>query len=116
VNQFDQVVIGMNGSSEQDFVAAYAAVGETLGSVTSFGDPLLLQAGLADYERIIPVIGNFWGQYSATAVAINSFSLACSTAARATECACTRSIRRARRARAVTARRGRGRGDPRRRR
>ena len=70
VNQFDQVVIGMNGSSETDFMGAYAAVGETLGGVTTFGDPLLLQAGLADYERFhIYVPGrNRWGDYSATVV------------------------------------------------
>jgi hypothetical protein len=68
VNEFGQVAIGMNGSSETDFVGSYAAVGETVGGVTSFGAPLLLQAGHADYERIIPVIGNFWGQYSATVV------------------------------------------------
>ena len=39
VNEFDQVVIGMNGSSETDYVGACAAVGETVGGVTSFGDP-----------------------------------------------------------------------------
>ena len=69
VNEFDQVVIGMSGSSEQDFVGAYAAVGETLGGVTSFGDPLLLHAGLADFARINLYNGrNNWGDYSATVV------------------------------------------------
>jgi hypothetical protein len=68
VNPFGQVVIGMSGSSETDFVGSYAAVGETLEGVTSFGDPLLLQAGRAGYERILPVFGNRWGQYSATVV------------------------------------------------
>jgi hypothetical protein len=72
VNKFGQVVIGMNGSSETEFVGSYAAVGETVGGITSFGVLIVLQAGRAGYERIIPVIdpvfGNFWGQYSATVV------------------------------------------------
>ena len=69
VNQFDQVVIGMSGSSEQDFVGAYAAVGETLGGVTHFGDPLLLHAGLAGFARTNLYNGrNNWGDYSATVV------------------------------------------------
>jgi hypothetical protein len=72
VNEFGQVVIGMNGSSETEFVGSYAAVGETVGGITSYGVPIVLQAGRAGYERIIPVIdpvfGNFWGQYSATVV------------------------------------------------
>jgi hypothetical protein len=70
VNQFDLVVIGMSGSSENDYVGAYAAVGETLGGVTTFGAALRLQAGRDDYERIIPTVAsrNMWGQYSATVV------------------------------------------------
>jgi len=69
VNPYGQVVIGMSGSSETDFVGAYAAVGETVGGVTSFGAPLLLQAGLANFERVEPEAGrNTWGDYSATVV------------------------------------------------
>jgi hypothetical protein len=70
VNHFGQVVIGISGSSETDFAGAYAAVGETLGGVTSFGAPLLLQAGLADFEQIDPEFSwrNRWGDYSATVV------------------------------------------------
>jgi hypothetical protein len=70
VNHFGQVVIGMSGSSETDYVGAYAAVGETFGGVTQFGTPLLLQAGLADFEQIDPEFEgrNRWGDFSATVV------------------------------------------------
>jgi hypothetical protein len=68
-NPFGQVVIGMSGSSEMDFVGAYAAVGETVGGVTSFGAPLLLKAGLADFTRTNPFNERTaWGDYSATVV------------------------------------------------
>jgi hypothetical protein len=70
VNPFGQVVIGMNGSSETDYAGSYAAVGETVGGVTTFGDPILLQAGRADYE-LFPIYSpdtNRWGDYSATVV------------------------------------------------
>jgi hypothetical protein len=71
VNPFGDVVIGMSGSSETDFVGSYAAVGETIDGVTTFGDLILLQAGRADYE-VLPDYGtpdtNRWGDYSATVV------------------------------------------------
>jgi hypothetical protein len=71
VNELGQVVIGMSGSSETDFAGAYAIVGETLGGITTFGDVVLLQAGLADYENTYPILDpelNRWGDYSATVV------------------------------------------------
>jgi hypothetical protein len=69
VNGLDEIVIGMNGSSESDFVGAYAIAGSKVDGVTTFGDLLLLRPGVADYERL----GgnpprNRWGDYSATVV------------------------------------------------
>ena len=69
VNEFDEIVIGMSGSSETDFPGAYAIAGAVVGGVTTFGDLILLQAGLADYERINGnPPRNRWGDYSATVV------------------------------------------------
>jgi hypothetical protein len=71
VNPFGQVVIGMSGSSETDFVGSYAAVGETAGGVTTFGEPFVLQAGRAAFGLIDLAYaqrGNSWGDYSATVV------------------------------------------------
>ena len=68
VNEFDEVVIGMSGSSESQFVSAYAVVGETLAGATSFGDLLLLKAGAASYEVVGSFNRNRWGDYSATVV------------------------------------------------
>jgi hypothetical protein len=67
VNELDQVVVGFNGSSENQFVSAYAALGETIGGVTSFGDLLLLKEGVDSYE--VAWDGrNRWGDYSTTVV------------------------------------------------
>ena len=66
VNEFDQIVIGMSGSSESQFASAYAVVGEKAGGATSFGDLLLLAAGTADYEVTYGGARNRWGDYSAT--------------------------------------------------
>lgn len=66
VNEFDQIVIGMSGSSESQFASAYAVVGEKAAGVTSFGDLLLLAAGSADYEVTYGGERNRWGDYSAT--------------------------------------------------
>jgi hypothetical protein len=69
VNPFGQVVVGFSGSSEAQFVSAYAAVGETNGGVTTFGAPILLRAGAFDYELLDGFNGrNRWGDYSATVV------------------------------------------------
>jgi hypothetical protein len=57
----------MSGSSESMFASAYAVVGETLGGVTSFGEPLLLRAGVDSYE-LVANGRNRWGDYSATVV------------------------------------------------
>jgi hypothetical protein len=69
VNDFDQVVIGFTGVGENEFAGAYAVVGETIGGVTTFGDPILLKAGESEFELISPESGqNRWGDYSATVV------------------------------------------------
>ncbi len=66
VNELGQVVIGCNGSSETQFASSYAIVGETEGGITTFGEPILLRAGEADYQIGFP--RNRWGDYSATVV------------------------------------------------
>jgi hypothetical protein len=67
VNDFDQVVVGFNGSSESQFVSAYAVLGETIGGITSFGDLLLLKEGVDSYEFVWDG-RNRWGDYSTTVV------------------------------------------------
>jgi len=71
VNERGQVVIGCSGSSETRFPSSYAIVGETEGGVTTFGEPILLRAGEADYDQGYyegGVYRNRWGDYSATVV------------------------------------------------
>lgn len=68
VNEHGHVVIGCSGSSETQFVSSYAIVGETQGGVTTFGEPILLQAGHADYFVDYGTGRNRWGDYSATLV------------------------------------------------
>jgi len=45
VNEFEEVVIGLQGASETTFASAYAVAGATAGGVTTFGDLVLLAAG-----------------------------------------------------------------------
>ena len=66
VNDFGHVVIGFSGSGPSQFVSAYAVEGQTINGVTSFGDPLLLKAGVSDYEVTFGAGRNRWGDYSAT--------------------------------------------------
>lgn len=68
INEFDDVVIGFSGSSESQFVSSYAVLGETLSGVTTFDEPLLLKAGVDDYQRLDGSGRNRWGDYSATMV------------------------------------------------
>lgn len=67
VNQFGDVVIGFNRSGLDEFISSYAVLGETVNGVTTFGTPLLLKAGEANYHRFG---GDFerWGDYSATVI------------------------------------------------
>jgi hypothetical protein len=68
VNEFDQVVIGFTGVSEDEFASAYAVVGETLNGVTAFGELVLLKAGESEYEVVDGIGRNRWGDYSTTVV------------------------------------------------
>ncbi len=77
-NQFGDVVIGFNrsggisidGTGKNEFVSSYAVLGQTTNGVTTFGNPLLLKAGLDRYTpEINPGFGlQPWGSFSATAV------------------------------------------------
>jgi len=66
VNDDGRVVIGFNGSSESQYVSAYAVVGETVGDTTVFGDLILLKEGVSDYEVLDRWGNNRWGDFSAT--------------------------------------------------
>jgi hypothetical protein len=72
VNEFGDVVIGASGSSESQFVSSYAFVGDSEGNTvlgdTTFGAPMLLKAGVDDYEVLDGAGRNRWGDYSATMV------------------------------------------------
>ena len=64
VNDFGQIVIGFSGSGPSQFVSAYAVEGRTIEGVTTFDDPVLLKAGVSDYQ--VGSGRNRWGDYSAT--------------------------------------------------
>ena len=49
------------------FLSAFAVVGHTSGGTTTFGTPLLLKAGVANYH-LFGGSGDRWGDYSATGV------------------------------------------------
>ncbi len=68
VNEFGDVVIGFSGSSANQPVSTYAAVGTFEDGVTQFDAPILLKAGVDDYERLDSRGRNRWGDYSATVV------------------------------------------------
>ena len=57
-------MIGFNKTSLTEFVSSYAVAGETVAGVTTFGIPLLLKAGVANYHYF-PVSGlSRWGDFS----------------------------------------------------
>ena len=67
-NEDGVIVIGFDGSGLTRFVSSYAIVGETVFGVTTFGAPLLLKEGVANYHYA-PINGvSRWGDYSATSV------------------------------------------------
>ncbi|MHC4400827.1 MAG: nidogen-like domain-containing protein, partial [Planctomycetota bacterium] len=70
VNAVGQVVIGATGSGPDpgEFASAYAMVGTTTSGVTTFGSPILLQAGRDNYFEDFGSGRNRWGDYSATIV------------------------------------------------
>lgn len=65
-NEFGDIVIGFSGSGASQYASSYAILGQTISGVTSFGTPLLLEAGSAEYERLDGIGRNRWGDYSAT--------------------------------------------------
>jgi hypothetical protein len=68
VNDVDDVVIGFSGSGESQFVSSYVVHGQTVAGVTTFEEPLLLQAGVATYVVTFGAGRNRWGDYSTTVV------------------------------------------------
>jgi hypothetical protein len=68
VNGNENVVIGFSGASPSTYVSTYVAVGETVGGVTTIGNPVLTKSGVSDYERLDGYGRNRWGDYSATVV------------------------------------------------
>lgn len=68
VNEFGTVAIGFSGSSETRYASCYVVIGETDGGVTTFGEPMLLHEGVADYQRLDSNGRNRWGDYSATVI------------------------------------------------
>lgn len=66
VNGCGDVVIGFNRSGTDQFVSVYAVAGTTQGNVTTFGEPILLRAGVARYELTGGATAARWGDYSAT--------------------------------------------------
>jgi hypothetical protein len=62
------VVLAFNGSGSDTPVGCYAMVGQTVNGVTTFGNLLLLQPGLAGYQNTDPSGNNEWGAYSTTCV------------------------------------------------
>lgn len=67
VNDFNDVMIGFNGSGENQFASSYAVLGHTANGATRFDDPLLLKAGAASYQVVLDG-RNRWGNYSTTVV------------------------------------------------
>jgi hypothetical protein len=69
VNEFGDVVIGMNGSSSTQPISSYAIAGKKSASgETNFGPLMLLKAGIDDYEGLDAYGRNRWADYSSTVV------------------------------------------------
>jgi hypothetical protein len=66
-NSFGDIVVGFtrSGFFDDGNLSAVALVGHTSGGVISFGDPLLLQAGLVDNYHFA---NGRWGDYTSTVV------------------------------------------------
>ncbi len=75
-NSSGVVVICFNGCGPGVNVSCYAVAGQTVNGVTTFGTPLLLQAGATSYHGDDEVLADLlgqpvfsrWGDYSATSV------------------------------------------------
>lgn len=68
VNEFGNVVIGYTCSGPSLAPSACVSVGETVGSVTTFENPLVLQLGAGHYFQDFGGGRNRWGDYSATVI------------------------------------------------
>ena len=75
-NPFGTVMICCNGSGLGNYISCYAYAGQTVNGQTTFGDSLLLKAGVADYHDLNEILGDLldtpttsrWGDYSAVSV------------------------------------------------
>ncbi len=67
VNQLGNVVIGFNRSGLNEFISSYAVAANTVGGITTFGSPILLKSGVANY-LVGDADSNRWGDFSATSV------------------------------------------------
>jgi hypothetical protein len=65
-NPTGDIVIACSGSSPTQPVSTYALVGRAGGGTVSFSSPILLFAGVDDYQRLDGIGRNRWGDYSAT--------------------------------------------------
>ncbi len=68
VNDFGDIVIGFTGTSETVFPSSYAVVGSNPSGGAVFDTPVVLRAGLDDYQRLDTSGRNRWGDYSATVI------------------------------------------------
>lgn len=63
-NAAGTVVIACNGSSISQYVSIYATVGQTAGDTTTFGNLMLLKAGVASYQESGLSQISRWGDYT----------------------------------------------------
>jgi hypothetical protein len=78
VNLYGVVVVCFNacGPGSGNYISCYAVAGQTINGVTTFGNRLLLQAGVTNYHDLNEIVGDLfgetttsrWGDYSATSV------------------------------------------------
>jgi hypothetical protein len=69
VNSFGEVIVGFSRSGlnpTTGFASSVAVAGTTTGGVTTFGSPILLKSGVANYHFTDGSGTNRWGDYSAT--------------------------------------------------
>ena len=66
------MVITYNGSGSGTYISCYAVAGLTVNGVTTFGNPILLQSGVASYHDLYEVLElttqSRWGDYSTISV------------------------------------------------
>lgn len=68
VNDSREVVIGFSCSGSSLFISSCAVVGGEQSGVITFGDPFVLQTGMASYQRLDGNGRNRWGDYSVTLI------------------------------------------------